>query len=275
MKALTLKEIQQLSLEILIDVDRFCRKHSIKYSLGYGTLLGAVRHKGFIPWDDDIDIMMSRDEYERFRSLYKSDNFRFIDSSVIHDCYISFGRVVDTKRTISKSSIPWHGDSFEGGLWIDIFPIDRVSDNKEEFLNLFTALQILQSESTLLRRIHAKNEDHFKLNKRVLNHLTQLTHPRKMKVSPAEAAQSRNELIRLSSRQDSSHVSQLGCTEDKPEYFDAADILEFTDYEFEGKMFLGWKNFDSILKVTFGDYMVLPPENQRKPRQSYLRFLWK
>ena len=73
MREMTLEEIQQVSLEILKDVHRFCVENDIKYSLCYGTLLGAIRHNGFIPWDDDIDIMMPRPEYDRFIRLYQSE----------------------------------------------------------------------------------------------------------------------------------------------------------------------------------------------------------
>ena len=68
MKALTLQEMHLRSMEILKDVDRFCRENDIRYSLAFGTLLGAIRHHVFIPWDDDIDIMLPRGDYERFRT---------------------------------------------------------------------------------------------------------------------------------------------------------------------------------------------------------------
>ena len=118
-----MKEIQALSLEILIDVAQFCEANGIHYSLAYGTCLGAVRHKGFIPWDDDIDVQMLREDYERFAATYRSERFKFYDCGNLEDCWIPFGRVCDCQRTICKTNIPWHGGSVQTGLWIDIFPV--------------------------------------------------------------------------------------------------------------------------------------------------------
>ena len=71
-----IRELQLYGLEILKEVDKYCKKNKIKYSLGEGTLLGAVRHKGFIPWDDDVDIYMTRENFDKFVSTFKSKNFR-------------------------------------------------------------------------------------------------------------------------------------------------------------------------------------------------------
>lgn len=87
-RRLTLSELQSVSLEILCKIDSFCRKNNIRYSLTYGTLIGAVRHKGFIPWDDDVDIMMPRPDYERFLSEFKSnDEVKLISE---YQSYITF-----------------------------------------------------------------------------------------------------------------------------------------------------------------------------------------
>ena len=73
MRKMTLQEIQTVNLELMKDIHAFCVKNNIHYSLAYGSLIGAVRHKGFIPWDDDIDIMMPRPDFERFSHEYKSE----------------------------------------------------------------------------------------------------------------------------------------------------------------------------------------------------------
>ena len=78
MQELTLKELQQVSLDIIKDVHSFCVNNNITYSIAYGTLIGALRHKGFIPWDDDVDIVMPRPDFERFCREYRSDKLRLI-----------------------------------------------------------------------------------------------------------------------------------------------------------------------------------------------------
>lgn len=131
MKEMSLREIQLFSLEILKDVHDFCISNDINYSLAYGTLLGAIRHKGFIPWDDDIDIVMPCPDYERFCKIYRSKKWRLF-SPVNNDCYLNYSRVCDLDKTWVLS-LPWCKES-PTGLWIDIFPIDgiEVNQNQEE-----------------------------------------------------------------------------------------------------------------------------------------------
>ncbi len=273
MRQLTLREIQQFSLEILKDVAGFCERNGIRYSLGYGTLLGAVRHKGFIPWDDDVDIMMPRDDYERFRTTYKSDRYSFIDSRNTPDCYIAFGRVCDTEMTISSSYIPWV--KRDVGVWIDIFPIDRVPDDKETFERIHDSMHLLVKFNVGIRRVHTISSSGFSVKARLKIWMLKRMHPRLIKRDPTEIVKDMNTLISVVSRTDSHHWSQLTCPDEANEFYDEDEINEYVRLEFEGCEFYAWKSYDKILRDSYGDFMRLPPKNKRKPPQSYISFRWK
>lgn len=274
MKHLTLKELQQFSLEILKDVAGFCERNGIKYSLGYGTLLGAVRHKGFIPWDDDVDIMMPREDYERFRTIYKSDRYSFIDSRNTSDCYIAFGRVCDMDRTLASSCIPWV--KRDVGVWIDIFPVDRVPDDKGTFDRIYDSLMLLMKFNVGIRRVHAVSSSKFSIRKRLKIWMLKRTHPRLIKRDPADIVKDMNTIISLVSPAKSGHWSQLCCPDvGTNEFFEDNEINEYIKLPFEDSEFFVWKGYDKILRDSYGDFMQLPPKNKRKPLQSYIAFYWK
>lgn len=138
MKELTIREQQLGVLDILKDVHCFCVKNGIRYSLAYGTLIGAVRHRGFIPWDNDIDIVMLRQDYDLFINRYESSEYK-VASHIVgkNDCLIAYARVYDPARTIA-SGANWA--SFETGLWIDVFPLDNVPSDQSLFKVFYNSL---------------------------------------------------------------------------------------------------------------------------------------
>ena len=99
-KQLTLRDVQMVSLEILLDVHEFCMKNGIRYFMSGGTLLGAVRHKGFIPWDDDVDIFMLRPDYDRFVASYHSDRYVLLTMENDKDYFLPYAHVADMERTV-------------------------------------------------------------------------------------------------------------------------------------------------------------------------------
>ena len=128
MKKLTDKEVKQIELDILEYVHNFCEENGLKYIMNYGTLIGAVRHKGFIPWDDDIDISMPRADYEKLiASFPKNGRYKILDHRTSKDYFNNFVKVIDTNTKIVDNR---NDKTYESGLFIDIFPMDRFDDMK-------------------------------------------------------------------------------------------------------------------------------------------------
>ena len=124
MKKLTLDEVKKIQLEILAYIDSFCKKNNISYFINYGTLLGAVRHKGFIPWDDDIDISMDREHYNMFIEKFNQDSSKYKILSLDTDkaYFNNFIKVVDTTTKIVDNR---NYKTFSCGVFVDIFPMDK------------------------------------------------------------------------------------------------------------------------------------------------------
>lgn len=149
MKKMTLNEIQSVSLDIMKHVHSVCERNGIKYSLGYGSLIGAIRHKGFIPWDDDVDIVMMRDDFDLFCQVYQdSRDFKLFAFSR-GNMYATCARVCEMKRTLVKTGSPLFTEST--GVWIDIFPLDSVDDDRSVFESKSKTVKDIQEQVFLCR----------------------------------------------------------------------------------------------------------------------------
>ena len=127
-----LEELHQIETDILTAIDEICRKENIRYYLAGGTLLGAVRHKGFIPWDDDIDIAMPRDDYERFLKVMRKGAhpyYKILALEYKEDYPYTFAKVVDTRTRLQEEI---GKDLPEMGVFIDIFPLDGMGDDRDK-----------------------------------------------------------------------------------------------------------------------------------------------
>ena len=268
MKEMTLREVQLFGLEILKDVHNFCILNGIRYSLAYGTLLGAIRHSGFIPWDDDIDIVMPRPDYEKFCQTFKSDTGFNIFSPIVGDCYLGYARVCDLKKTWVHS-MPWCKQS-PTGMWIDIFPIDGIDSNRDKNAD-YNYLSKLEKRRFKARmpKDNLKRPMPFKrllrtIAKKILFCWTDV----KTVVSEYD------NFIKGTEFESSNYCGNRAILTyyNKEEYLRSL-FDSYIDVEFEGNSFKAISNYDEYLRTIYGDYMRLPPVEKRvrHPQEMYWR----
>ncbi len=126
-RQITLEERKSVQLEMLKEIDAFCRAKDIKYSLAFGTLLGAIRHKGFIPWDDDVDIMMPLPDMLRFKELFHSDSMKYCDVDTEKHFEYGFSRIANVKTYNKRGLI-----AKAYGICIDVYPMVSVPLDSEK-----------------------------------------------------------------------------------------------------------------------------------------------
>ncbi len=268
---MTLADLQKFCVEILQEIHEFCVSNKIKYSLYAGSMLGAIRHKGFIPWDDDIDIIMPRSDYERFCRDFKSQRYELINCDNDSECFIAFTRVCDCKKTIIKTKSPWC--SKKTGCWIDIFPADGFPS--EPFLQ-----EQLYKKCILLRRELQKNRG----IKAALNgsflHILRLMFLKIITLNGANASKIVKSLVATTKCYDYNECeywASLTNVRNTKEWkhhaietFKKCSLLPFEDYHF-----FVMDGYDVVLKQRYGDYMKLPPLEEQHPKQIYIKFYWK
>ena len=275
MKQLTLQEIQAQSLGILQTVHDFCQANGIQYSLAYGTLIGAIRHQGFIPWDDDIDIIMPRPDYERFCRSFRAPGLGLLWEED-KDYYLSFCRVFDTVKTGCRSLLPV-GKDYKGGVWIDVFPADGVSDNFDEFsanVQQYKRAWMLQMRYRYAQ-IPVKDivrTCSFKDMCILLAIKASLQGKRKLERINADMRDN----ARRIPYGETEHWSQLCVLDDGVRNYQlCSDFEDTVDVPFEERTFKAMKGYDRFLRNVYGDYMQLPPEEQRQPKLGHTALYWK
>lgn len=251
----TLHRLWEVQIEILDVIHDFCQKHQIKYSIAYGTLLGAVRHKGFIPWDDDIDIMMLREDYERFRTLWLEnppDGYVLVDDALYTEYHENFMKVRKRNTTFIQFESEYKTKELPLGIFVDIFALDRVAPEglarkKQYFSGLV---------NMLYTRGHASGKGGiFGIVEKTL-----LALPQKKKARLKTKSQ--HSIQKWNSNSDNQLVSF--CTfSDASVYFPSNMMEQVVKLPFCNKEFFAVKDYDHVLKLYFGDYMQLPPEDQR------------
>lgn len=250
-----LEEIWKVELEILDEIDRVCRENGLRYSLAYGTLLGAVRHKGFIPWDDDIDIMMPREDYDRLRSIWREkakEGFILEDETMFTDYANNFGKVRKDHTTFLQFESE-RASSHHTGLFVDIFAGDRVAPGR-----LARKLQYSEFALSLLY-----NRDYTSGAKGVRGFAEKFL----LRVVPKRSHRKlSNALGRRSRRWNGDSSSQIVFPNDPTSLtrYYPGDLFEnLIRVPFQGKEYSVFREYDAVLRLRYGDYLQLPPEEER------------
>ena len=275
MKELSLQEQQLMGLEILKDVHSFCVQQGIRYSVAYGTLIGAIRHHGFIPWDDDIDIIMPRPDYNRFCKEFVSGRFRLICRQNDSDCLIAYARVIDDKETLCVSKVPWC--SQQVGIWIDVFPVDAVSDSVSSYSSCFRSLRRLWKKTVIERQARQpiSNFDfHFAPTMKLIAKKVLFFNGRNVN-KHVDRLILKGKKIEWGT---TSHWAQLTCLDGNviSEYLPLETLSSFHEVDFDGISVMVMSDYNTVLTNLYGDYMSLPPAEKRIPHNNLLnKWYWK
>ena len=239
-----------------LHLDFFCKKNNINYFLDYGTLLGAIRHKGYIPWDDDIDVGMLRKDFDKFIVLFDEQveadsRYKIIGNEIQSDCYYPFVKIIDTKTILYEPD----EKGFKSGVNIDVFVYDS-----------FPSKEVANKQFRLRDKLMNLNIIQFKMfrSTKTYRKLLNTTACYVLKLFPRGYFSSK--IVELSKRYADTDAEFIGsvvsgtsavchkCT------FDG-----YINKEFEGRMYPVPIGYDTWLTEVYGEYMKLPPEEKRIP----------
>lgn len=255
------EQLQQIGLSMLKDFHKICVEHNIKYSLVFGTMLGAIRHKGFIPWDDDIDVIIFRKDYEKLKVAVAemSDKYYILDNKLDKQYNLPFSKFIKKNTLLVEAATE---KKINRGCFIDIFLVDNAPKNmitlRKKLYVMFNRLASLECDfkfpSETINQI-AKNNAEVKKYIRTRRFLGFFA-----SVFPVRFWHKCSKLMLKGKKNKDKYVisGDVFRLIDK-QYFDDLSLYQFEDGEFYGTT-----DYDSFLESIYKNYMQLPPENKRE-----------
>lgn len=278
MKEILFEEQKQIALAILKNIADFCENRGLRYYLAYGTMLGAIRHKGFIPWDDDIDIMMPRDDYNKFLDDYNGYNEIYSVYSIEKDDTYPYtmAKVFDQRTKLIDFTL-WKQYPY-AGVFVDIFPIDGLPSKINEQEKLFNHQQFLNLliHGSCMKYTYSHHyvdsKDSYSKIKALIRTCLKFAAITLMHPLPTKKLVKKINLdASRYSFETSDNVSVLiDCASgNKREVLPREIFKNPRSYQFEQYQFNGISNYDFYLTHLFHNYMEMPPENRRLPHHNF------
>jgi len=251
----TSAELKAIQLDILRHIEAFCKAHGITYFLSSGTLLGAIRHKGYIPWDDDIDIMMSREEYDKLLKIYpqQATTPYKIYTPADANYPFPFAKIGDTRTTIREASV----SAYDTGVNVDIFPMDHFPDDAKEQKSFVKRIQFFRN---LLEIKELKTKASRGIIK---NAITIAGHIVLTPISSNSLANKINKAAQKYNSQDTHYMGNVVWGVGLRAIVPSQAFAGTTPVTFEGEEYPAPVGYDAYLSCAYGDYMQLPPKEKQ------------
>ena len=244
-------EHQAAMLQLLEETDRICRKYDIRYMLFAGTLLGAVRHQGYIPWDDDVDVIMLRPEYERFLAAAEEeiDHGRFFLQKEYSEHWPMCFSKLRLQNTAAIEKYHPKDKQVHQGIYIDVFPCDNLSDHR-----LIRGLQFASSKVVIAKGLYKRGYETDSIKKKMFIQLCRLL-PLKPFLSATQ--------LRKKAHTEMVHCFLGSASRYEHSVFKREWLTESTQMKFEGGIYPGSAHYDELLTQLYGDYMTPLAETER------------
>lgn len=254
---------KKIQIELLQYIHEICNQNNINYSLCGGSLIGAIRHNGFIPWDDDVDLFLVREEYERLIDILKKENkYKLVDKSTNDKYYYFFAKLVKPNTELHSRDECIPDDDLGIGVFVDIFPIDGLPDDAKERTEHIKKLQYMLEcvyLSVDKRYYHSPKKYKRIIKKNLLlpKHLYHKFRGMRKELYILEECMKKYSVY--NSKYSGIVITQYGNREVLP----SEVYLQYSEHDFEGMQVSIIRDYDVYLSSLYGEYMNIPPKEKQ------------